>query len=403
MSERHEQHPAAAISPGEELALSCVEGGASARAREELAGRDPALAELVRGMRRDREILISLGEEKAPAGLGERVLAALERDALLRPGLAKVDLAKVDLVKMDLAKMEQAAVSESIPVSQVRVVRERFRWDRSWTPRARQAALQAAGLVLLVGGAVFWGALVLRGSGGAPIAPVMPGGPDRKIAMNGGDAGGASTDASLQPDALKIAASESKSEQDPGPGVGSGLATLAKAGEELSASDALALAAEGRLLVRVVSPRGAPAALRTGGAGWRVSDEATPEIVAAVDQWRSTRPQRGAPGRERGEEMFADARPSPRAFVVPFRGVVGLAESLPAFAAPYVVNAVASPDAIAGLTRSLASTGALVELVRLDRPVRQEAPADPESILWWTRAPSAWIRSVRVPVVVETR
>ncbi len=373
MNDRHEQLPAAPLTPAEELALTCVEGGASAQARQDLTERDPALAGLVRGMRRDREIVVSLGEEKAPPGLGERVLASLERDALLR---------------MDLSKMEQAAEGESIPISQVRIVREGFRWNRSWTPRV----LQAAGLVLLVGGGVFWGTLVLRGTGGAPIAPVLPGGP-RTFAIND-HAGEQASPISEPPGAAaKLAASEANIESD----IGSAMSQPIAAGE-IGPSDALALANEGRLLVRVVSAQGAPPALRAGGTDWRVSREASPEVVAAVDQWRSSREEQP---KGRDPQILADARP--RAFVVPFRGVVGVAESLPALAAPYIVNTVASTDAIATLTRSLASTGAMVELVRLDRPLRQDAPADPESILWWTRAPSAWIRRVSVPVVVENR
>ncbi|MDI1290922.1 MAG: hypothetical protein PSX37_13355, partial [bacterium] len=85
-------------------------------------------------MKANRRVLASLPEVEAPAVLMDRVLAALERDTLI--GLS-----------------DGTPLSDSLPISGVPA---RHRHQRWWSHSRVQVAM-AAGLMLIAGGAAYWG------------------------------------------------------------------------------------------------------------------------------------------------------------------------------------------------------------------------------------------------------
>lgn len=149
--------PSGVILSEEEL-LDWVDGKVSAQAGEALAAASGrrGLASRVSQMQANRRVLQSLPIEAAPADLAERVVQALEREALLALSTAS------------------AASDAPIPISTYVSPRQRTARAPAWQP----PAAIAAGLLLLIGGVSYGTYLAMR-----------PTEPERLLAMGDGTDG----------------------------------------------------------------------------------------------------------------------------------------------------------------------------------------------------------------------
>jgi hypothetical protein len=395
--------------------------------------RDPRLGQLVARLRADRRALMSLGAVRAPAGLAERVEAAMEREMLL--GLGGDD----------------AALTGPIPVSRLRPKRAPL-VVRAWRSPVGRGLAVAAGLALLVGGGYI---AVMNLSPGLPsVAPGTTGpvasnddgvsalledepaqpvtsiaaAPEAEPALEVGEPEGAA-------DGLEVAVAAEDLHGPPLPPEGAteapAIATAApQEPEPMSPRRALELARRGKLAIVIRGPDPAAAAAgvealarassRPGGAGvWERLDGGAGsgtlargyETIAAL--WSPAFvPELAAPGspwspivasREiEGEGPFAPA---------PLGIGVSLPLGVPAWrpplaAAPAAVWAVGVEDREATLVSLLGalarkSLGERAEFVELPVAIDAPPPADPDAVLWWTQPAAAWGWRLSVPVIVE--
>ncbi|MEK6702133.1 MAG: hypothetical protein AABZ53_07710 [Planctomycetota bacterium] len=172
---------------------------------------------------------------------------------------------------------------------------------------------------------------------------------------------------------------------------------------------ALALAREGRLVVRVIARTPAAAqsevaalsSRRESGRIWTLNREAPAEIIAAVARpaaQPSPRPQ------EPVQPLLADSQ-----WQVPMRQMFRVDPSLPTYETPQqrekVCLASVSPSigALQSLQTVLTERLGAVEFAELASSAQSaQAPAvTAESLLWWTQSPALWSAWIDVPVVVE--
>ncbi len=348
--------------------LDWVEGSLPPQAQADLAAAHPNLVPLVSRMRRDRAVLSSI-ESHAPAGLDERLNAALERDALL--GLA-----------------DGQPVSDALPISQVAKPKAP---RPTWMPSLPRLAM-AAGFTLLV----TVGALVISRSGapGTPgpvaIQPEPVAAPGSTIGSNTDIA----ADDAPEPDAPAITA------KNPAP-----LVLAAAEPDEMTDARALALAQEGRLVIRIhdIAPD-ALARLESGKAiasrSWQISrdlPESTLAMLAPAEPNPSPTPLPDAPkafaGVASAERSSAPSLPIPYARPVAAPAAVGFA-----------VSTRADEPTLKSLRESLARTiGAIVTFEESATPFLKSGPRPSEAVLWWNQPPATWAPRAEIPLVVELR
>ena len=354
----------------EEHMLEWVEGRLS---RIEEANRAAAtrsgVSDRVRQMQANRRALQSLGEERAPAELMDRVLAALERDALL-----------------GLSNGEDLSDHPPISIATHTAATRRPGLLHKWAP---QLAL-AAGLLLLVGGAAYWGSVLVKpGAQPGPIAtndtsPVT--GPTDKPTP--GDQGARVAMAEASPEAMTTLAAPDAA------------AALQALPPESPDARVLRLAREGRLVIRVkaqdLSRLAQVEALDTlkDGRTWRISRDVPNDVVAAV-----TPPDRMPVSTQPDETAFASVAP------LVASGTVGF-PVLPQFPRveprTYLIDFPDTQRNLAAIKSTLSERlKATVEFEELEQPIQLPRVEDSESLLWWTLPPSSWTQRVTVPVVVR--
>jgi len=360
----------------EEHMLEWVEGKLSRieeanRAASTRAG----VGDRVRQMQANRRALQSLGDVRAPAELMDRVLVALEREALL--GLTNGE-----------------DVSDHLPINiathQV-VVRKNSRLQK-WAP---QLAL-AAGLLLLVGGAAYWGSVLVKPAPlGPPVAMVDPKPSPDPTSKDGGD------EATLAE--YQRLAKGSAAEAEPSAFSAAALAAPA-APEEMTDERILRLAREGRLVMRVkardLSRLAQVESLNTfkDGRTWRISKDVPSEVALAVAEPRGSSPLANP----------HDSQPTIAA-VAPMiaTGAAGFPIP-PNFQLPqptthtYLIDFPDTQKTLAAIRTTLSDRlKATVEFEELAAPVQLPRAQDPDALLWWTLPPSSWTQRVTVPVVVR--
>lgn len=375
--------------------------------RLEAASGRLGLRRRIEEMRTNRAVLAATPEATAPAGLAERVMAAVERETLI--GLSNGD-----------------PVSDSLPISRFPSPnRHRSVWSHG-----RVQFAMAAGLLLIAGGAAYWGVLLSRNNG--PISPVVG-----DLALNDA-AGSANTvpnpsaaSRSVEPNVPPVlAVDESQStfvaiaEGQPPVDAFPSMARAAPGAptprnesqgfEEPNAggvvSDdarALVLAREGRLVMRVIASNVRALPQVTSGAmsesslrDWKLTDRVPEATIAMV------MPRNVPFGLGPGEPILASAEAvsliGPRALftwtaaytsdrVAKVRGTF-IAE-LPATRS--VLNAVRSV-----FTDKLDASVVFEELAT---PIAASGAVDAHAALWWTNPSNQWVPNVRIPVVVEER
>jgi hypothetical protein len=367
----------------EELICDLVEGllpaSEAERVRRALA-QSPQWSQRVAQMESHRRVLALIPDEPPPTDLLDRVQAALERDALL--SLSHDERNTPSIVVMQPAR-DGGVLARLAP--------------RLWRPLA-----VAAGIALLALGGIYWARNLSR-HGASPAPVVLHPTPDEHataIAM---------AEPSAEP---PVITPEAPAKDAP---TGMSLAEAEPTRPDLTPGRALALAREGRLLVRVIAEKAsaaesaiaAIASLRGDPVrGLTVEREVPAEVLAAVSQPRPV--VVGPASRQRPEAALASERPitpfDPLALVPP--GVLSPwlpIELPPALGRTFVLELPGTPASFDAMHRALgARLGRQVRIVyeELTAPA-VPAPVDAASLLWWTGPASTWAPRLAVPLVVE--
>ena len=368
---------------------------------------DAGLRELVEGMRADRSALASLDDVHAPSNVLELVEARLEREALV--GLSQV------------------AAPAKLPVSQVIPERESVIGRIVTRPWARQLAM-AAGLLIVAG----VGFMVVKANWPAPKYREFARGNNHaepstvantpEIAAKTSSVMNPKNDADLAVGPTRSAADSTTAE----PTAAQGPAAIADASSKdaakaevhtptMTVDRAIALAKEGRLVVRLRAADGAAAqdrldSLAKRAGSWLKHGPATPgegvEIAEAVQMAvAASRPAPAdIPVRPNDEALAGgnpstshqrSARPDPAATVPP--------PSVNLTGQVYCLTLTPDDDNLRSLLQRLngGDKDLLAQLQEVELPITVGAPMTPDTMLWWNRAPVQWDRRLVVPVVVE--
>lgn len=365
--------------------------------------RHPELRDRVEQMRGDRHAFRLLPDEPAPPGLLEGVADLLERELL---------------VSFDAG-----------PADDLRLVGGSEEASRGWlSPLVGEKAGRrlglAAAVLLMVGGLGYLGIVMVRQAGGPALPTESSGVTGRGIAYQdphrtGAPAGTAAdarvADASSiaspsSPGATRLASGETLGPPEPTPellameSAEPGQAAAAVF-EEIDADRALALAREGRLIIRVrtTMPEQTLAWLdrvaRTGEGVRR--DEAQSARLAAVIE---PTPIERYPGRELPPMIYANGDED-----VPGSGIDREALGMGPLGPPRIAEIVLSElelDARALERARLALSrrpGQSAVFGESPEPVGERVIDSPRGVLWWMGGAEEWLPRTRVPIVVETR
>lgn len=353
--------------------------------------RQPRLGALVKQMRDDRDGMQALGTLHAPAGLLTSIESRLQAEAL-----------------RELAQAE-ANTNTEIPVSTIEHASPNIYRVLVESAFARRFAVAAS--LLIVAGLGAFGMRELLRSGTVN----WPYGITRQSASNTTDNLPEANPAPLptpEPAAIAKAAPESTTPSTTpaqSPSESPLPITLARARE---------LAGEGRLaiVVRVLDPKsgettakhvetvaraaglgreGPWTALNTGSLPAAYAALLTPALDVPGLPTPSARPApeqptvaSDSPGQPRPPAV-EQQQPTPPKLIV---------------RAMYTVDLVPGERAIDGVLKSLspADSSAHVAFRALPEPMFVELSAQPQNVLWWTSAPSNWVKTQRVPVIIET-
>lgn len=380
--------------------------------------REPRLGLMVKAMRADRAEVAELAMVRVPRPVGmlDAIEAKLNREAL----------------SALVAESEQAPAS--IPISSVIPQRRGIIAVLAESVWARRLAT-AASLAIVAG----LGYFAVR-----ELVKALPGvQPPRTIVRGPSSTGEPSpinpTPVEAAPDRTEVAegprgdevSGESTMEVAAAPAADSSIPDSVATGGTLTLPEALRLAEAGRLVIRVRSNnhegtlRHLQELSRTSGreTRWRAYDvNALPTEYAALSSPLSDDPSSLTP--------LSPPSPDPRR--TPTTTIAGEGRSpQPRPAPPSPIISPAAPGGIdlfpvahtrvraLRIVQTSASTQALDDLLK-DIAVNRShsasffvlpehasahpAPSlDPESVLWWARGSSAWVKRVTVPVVVETR
>jgi hypothetical protein len=363
----------------ESAMLGWIEGRLSKFEEADLAKRSrPGTVERVQQMQANRRALQSVREERAPAELMDRVLAALEREALV--GLANGQ-----------------DVYEHPPISIATATKTKK--SAGWAQRHAPALALAAGIALLIAGGIYWSSLLYKPGKSGGLAkntqtpePATEASKPTAVASKDEPADTANAGA-INPNATAT-------EPDK-------VAEAAPANPALTPGRVLALAREGRLVMRVSARDLSKLAQLEGPVTyertWRLSKDVPPTVIAAIT------PKPPAVGATPNGPVIAAATPTR---VTPLIG--------PAAAMKWTMEAAADPASriratylidLPNTTKDLDHIKLLfkdrlnanVSFEELDGAVQTPKVEDPDTLLWWTLPPEKWVERVTVPVVVEAR
>ncbi len=392
MNERGESTPGSGPKGtplSEEQIVDWIDGNVSAEEAAALArasGR-PDLSARVGQMQRQKAVLASLHDEKAPAELYDRVMAAVEREVLL--GVAEGPATGIVEPRLRLAGGREGLSGRASRVVQGNLPRMAL----------------AAGLLLMVGGLAYFGTVAYKATQ-KPIAPTLTehsAGGLTELAIAAGEptagnkeaAGGVAERAGDVP-AAKHGAPETMA-----------LADAQPPSREVPVERAVELAGEGRLAIRVLATK--PENLSRierdvskpkGDRQWRMTRDVPADVVAAV-----------VPARKVGNGPVVAGERSALSLIGPYIGP-GAAISMMTAAADPLARVKGTFLVDVPVTREQLNVVATVfknqlnaRVVFEEMPKALHAPASPQpqDVLWWTQAPSQWVPRATVPLVVEQR
>ncbi len=421
----------------EEL-LAFVEGELTADQADRLSMRllaDPDLYRRLEQMRIHRSVLMSMPDTAAPADLADRVQQILEQRSLLDAPVG------VDALTTGSLRL----ISDGAPTTGVR--------RATMLPRAswwQQRGALAAGIGLLLCGSAYWGYTAIRktlpptlvtkpieiasniGNGdGAPgrsgtTIPNVEHHPDTGAITANTTSGTISSDGPSETDIAAAALLEEdpieKLLEEARPTLADLASSISLPDRPMSEIDALRLAREGRLAIRIntLQPTHAGRGMEkltqansetarswrfgrlegTQAAGVRASLGATAQLHAT----------RNAERKER-ESALADSKAEQFAQGL---GPIQIPNALPPMAKPskmtskieadptrplYTVECdakVGSLNAVRGLVTEY--TRSSITFIELAEPV--SAATDDASVVWWTQPPAQWAPRIHVPVVI---
>ena len=400
--------------PDEADLLAWVEGETlspeanAAVARALLA--DPVLARRMELMRSDRLALRSLGEERAPGGLLSSVEAALqpvlERELLL--GLRDEEPADSHPV-VSMVRPEKRGIFQT------------FLADRA----GRRMAL-AASLLVLIGGATWWGTVWFSRTppkmGPIAMKESSTRAAESTIAMKDSAAPETAQPGKIDdgmrithaPERFAPAGIEAAMSKEAAPVVAAALVGPVR--EAMDAGLAAELAKERKLVVRVVSreaissPRGLCDRLKKefNTPAWRLTPEVPTELASALEahplvvdhsQPAVVNPE---PQVFAGDQGFEPIMGPPAPREVP---IIEESEPQPV----YLVQARLDAATMSQLKTSLEKAGRTAEVVFEERyeplPLASGGTPvlTPAAVLWWTNPPAGWTTWGEVPVVIEPK
>jgi hypothetical protein len=364
--------------------LAWIEGRLSKIEEGKLAKQArPGTTDRVVQMQANRRTLQNVRDERAPAELMDRVLAALEREALV--GLAN---------GQDLYEHPPISIAAATKTSK----------RSAWAQRHAPALALAAGLALLLTGAIYWGSLLFKPTKpdtlaktneSTPLAP--PQAPAPAIATTDATKDSAAP-ASTNTEAPKTALANNDKP------------VVVPPAPTMSPGRMLALARQGRLVMRVHSRdlKNLPeiAAIENNTKierSWHLSSGVPDQVVAMIVP--KATPERTGP-------TLASAKDRTAALVAPLIGPgAGMTWALSAGTDPAsrvrakflidMPNTEKTLNQIKVLFADRLKAGVIFE--ELDEPLNLPKVEDPETLLWWTLPPAQWVEHVTVPVVVEAR
>jgi hypothetical protein len=355
--------------------LAWIEGRLSKIEESNLAKQArPGTTERIQQMQANRRALQSVRDERAPAELMDRVLAALEHDALV--GLSNGQ-----------------ELSDHPPISIAPALKEKQ--APSWTTRHAPALALAAGIALLLTGVAYWGSLLFKTGKTQQVAqntptnslPAAPGVANKELAK--GDTRG-KTEGENADAAREIAAAD-----------------LPQPAPTMTPGRMLALAREGRLVMRVQSrdlanlPEIAAIEHSKMDRSWRLTSNVPEQVVAAITPKPATfvgpvpeRPMTIAGKNDRAATPTLGA-PSAKSAIEP-------EDPAARVKAKFLVDLPNTEKALNQIKLVFADRlKAGVVFEELDEAVKLTPAQDPETLLWWTLPPAQWVEHVTVPVVVE--
>lgn len=339
---------------------------------------NPEQARLAQGMRADREAIQSLPQVPAPTGLLGAVDKALEREMLL--GLT-----------------DGQHVRNGLPVSAVRHVRP-SPFKLLLDPRTHKLALAAA--VLLIGAGATLQALKLINTPGSTATP------ERSLAHN--ENAPAEDQIAAKPDSEP--ATTGLPDQTPDLSLAKA-EPVEQAQPAMSLDEALALADQGKLMIRVrtktpmrtLDEIDRLAQRSTQGSSWLMEADITGTLTKAMNP----RPPHPTPPKTVPnpieEITYAGGEESRRELPeLPRQEPINPILTLPSTRA-YMISTPLDTQTLESILAQLDSrTDLEATFEALEEPVIQAPlPLDSGSVFWWTRPPTFWTKNVNIPVLVE--
>ncbi len=387
--------------PNEETMLAWIEGDLSPGEMARLERDYPKAAFEVRLMRGDAAALRACAGEAAPSDLASRTIEALQREAMRR----------------------LVAAEAETPGAPVRMVFER---EPVLARLGGWRLALAAMLTLAVGAGVY---ISTRVGGPRTPNPSTDFGPLATTPVPGADA---STIAIASPEAstnttMRSRGTEPASAEVPSASIAmsrtgsageatGGTGEVADAGvmeSSLAATDRLlALAREGRLVMRVEGAS-RPLSLveskaaRDTSKTWRLSKDVPDTVLASlapvVTNFGSQDSGEPSTVIVAAEHMPEPSLPiGPGAMKAPLRSIAAASPAPKATA--YYAELSADGETL-DRVRTMFATALRgeVEFEVLDTPMPIESPTGVDDVLWWTHSPANWSPRVTVPVVVTRR
>lgn len=399
----------------EDALLDWVDGRVSAADAAALAGASGrrGLATRVTQMQANKRALAGLPLERAPADLAERVVQALEREALLA--------------------LSDGQSTGSLPISMYQEpVRGR---RRNAGPSWRFPLAMAAGLALILGGVSFMAYNVLGPKGSSTVGPLAtndasepvgvlstpevaestrPVGEAFAQAMRApGDDSTAMVADSGTVGTFGVSNGDDAGGDTPVAGTESGRNAAQAKATTIDDARALELARERRLAVRVrgASTRSLALLAQNNGRVWTLEPGMDEGTKLALDTERQGRYDAmiGLAKSGDGFGLAVSTEDRTRLALRSLGGVAPISIQPPAAVmmtpAPSIAYTADLPDGASSLL-SLKATlaarlGGSVSYVELDAPQPVDPVAAAMRTLWWTEPSSAWSPRVRVPVYIE--
>lgn len=357
----------------------------------------------VQQLQRNKQLLAALPTEAAPPDLHDRVLAALERDALL--GVSPEQWAQVE---------DSAQPVASLPIDRFEAQRQSPNQGRNWWSAAPSLAM-AASILLLVGGGVLLYPTIRAAMQPAPRA--TPGGAGGTLAEARPDS---TPNPLANPGSNPVVASNARSTTEVPLSAGSadastlaavtsaqGDASLAGAAQPIDSARALQLAQEGRLIVRLLAkdagalPRiEATATNPQSRLPWRLTRDVPAAVVAAMMPKAPGEPEfASAQGlRNRTESMLSAFAGPAAAFAMPSPQTLAQSKVRGTYVLDVQHSTLSFAQALDMLSKGL---GASVQFEESPQPLPLQRQQRSQDVLWWTQPASQWTDRVAVPIIVQ--